>query len=109
MPDAVPDAVFVNTATRYQRELLALSGIGTVSGGRLAGAFGDVPVVEPGRHTSVRAGTLLVPCLPNPRPHGSPLDHGLVARASARANHRRETAPALRHARLPAEHPAAGQ
>lgn len=68
LPGTLPDAVFVNTATRYQRELLALAGIGSVhsSRRRLVGAIGDVPVVEPARHTSVRASCLLVPCLPNP-------------------------------------------
>lgn len=54
MPDRMPDGFFVNTTSRYQRELLAMIGLS------------DVRVVEPAKHTAVRASTLLVPCIPNP-------------------------------------------
>lgn len=54
VPDAKPDALYLPTATRYQQELLALTGLDTAT------------VVETRKHRAVRAETLLVPSLPNP-------------------------------------------
>ena len=53
MPGVVPDRWFVNRSTRYQKQLLAMIGLG------------DVPTIEPGKHVAVRARRLLVPCIPN--------------------------------------------
>lgn len=54
MPEAKPDAWFVNTGSGYQRQLLTMIGLG------------DVPVIAPGKEVAVRADTLLAPCIPNP-------------------------------------------
>jgi capsular polysaccharide biosynthesis protein len=54
LPDAKPDALYLPTATRYQQELLALTGLDAAR------------VVETRKHRAVRAETLLVPSLPNP-------------------------------------------
>lgn len=54
LPDAKPDALYLPTATRYQHELLALTG------------FDAATIVETRKHRAVRAETLLVPSLPNP-------------------------------------------
>ncbi|WP_310962210.1 glycosyltransferase family 61 protein [Nocardioides terrisoli] len=54
LPDVRPDACYVSTGSRYQRELLGMLGIDTL------------PVVEPGKHRAVRARRLLVPSLSNP-------------------------------------------
>lgn len=54
MPGVVPDGYFVNTRTGYQKQLLALAGLT------------DIPVLEPSKHSAVRADRLLVPCIPNP-------------------------------------------
>ncbi|MDP3894577.1 DUF563 domain-containing protein, partial [Nocardioides sp.] len=54
MPGVVPDALFVNTGSRYQRELLALAGLD------------HLPTVAPGSDTALRADRLLAPCIPNP-------------------------------------------
>jgi capsular polysaccharide biosynthesis protein len=53
MPDAVPDVLFVNTVTRYQRELLTVLGLDVV------------PTVEAAKHAAYRADRLLVPSIPN--------------------------------------------
>jgi capsular polysaccharide biosynthesis protein len=54
MPGVRPDAIFVNTRTGYQKQLLAMIDLP------------DVPIVEPAKHTAVRADRLLAPCIPNP-------------------------------------------
>lgn len=54
LPDTKPDALYLPTATRYQQELLALTGLDAAT------------VVETRKHRAVRAETLLVPALPNP-------------------------------------------
>lgn len=54
MPEAKPDAWFVNTGSGYQRQLLAMIGLD------------DVRVVEPGKDVAVRADTVLAPCTVNP-------------------------------------------
>jgi capsular polysaccharide biosynthesis protein len=54
MPDLRPDAMFVNTRTGYQKQLLAMLDLP------------DVPVVEPAKNTALRADRLLAPCIPNP-------------------------------------------
>jgi capsular polysaccharide biosynthesis protein len=56
LPDLTPDAMYLPTQTRYQREILALTGLDS----------GSPAVVETRKHRAVRAETLLVPCLPNP-------------------------------------------
>jgi capsular polysaccharide biosynthesis protein len=65
VPDAAPDAVFVNTRTGFQRQLLELA-LGPVRDGRLLTGYGDPLIVEPARDTSLRAEIVLAPCLPNP-------------------------------------------
>jgi capsular polysaccharide biosynthesis protein len=54
VPGAAPDAVYLPTGTRYQKELLALTGLDAAT------------VVETRKHRAVRAERLLVPGLPNP-------------------------------------------
>lgn len=54
VPDAAPDAWFVNRSTSYQRRLLELVGLGAVR------------VIEPSKSAHVVADRLLVPCIPNP-------------------------------------------
>lgn len=54
MPGVRPDVAFVNTATRYQRELLALAGLD------------HVPTFNPTKDTAITADRLLAPCIPNP-------------------------------------------
>ncbi|MDP3892181.1 DUF563 domain-containing protein, partial [Nocardioides sp.] len=54
MPGTVPDALFVNTGSRYQRELLTLAGLD------------HLPTVAPGSNTALRADRLIAPCIPNP-------------------------------------------
>jgi len=54
LPDTKPDALYLPTTTRYQQELLALTGLDAAT------------VVETRKHRAVRAETLLVPSLPNP-------------------------------------------
>jgi len=56
LPDLQPDAWFVNTASGYQRQLLGLIGLDT----------DRIRVVQPGKKVAVRAGNLVVPCIPNP-------------------------------------------
>jgi len=56
LPDLTPDAMYLPTATRYQREILALTGLDA----------GTPAIVETRKHRAVRAQTLLVPSLPNP-------------------------------------------
>jgi capsular polysaccharide biosynthesis protein len=53
MPGVRPDAIYVNTATGYQRELLGMLGLP------------DVRLIEPDRHAALRAERLLVPSTPN--------------------------------------------
>ena len=50
-----PDALYVSTAARYERELLALAGLD------------EHRIVEAGAERAVRARELIVPSLPNPR------------------------------------------
>lgn len=54
LPDIRPDAIYLPTGTRYQREILALAGLDAAT------------VVATGKHRAVRAESLLVPSLPNP-------------------------------------------
>ena len=54
LPGVMPDRFFVNRRTGYQQQLLAMIGLG------------DVVVVEPTKHSAVRAERLLVPSIPNP-------------------------------------------
>lgn len=54
MPGLEPDAIYLPRSTRYHRELLALSGLD------------QLPIVETGRATAVRADHLLVPSPSNP-------------------------------------------
>lgn len=56
LPDLKPDAMYLPNATRYQHELLALTGLDS----------GAPTIVETRKHRAVRAETLLVPSLPNP-------------------------------------------
>ena len=53
MPGVEPDALYVNTHTRYHKQLLALAGLD------------HLPVVEPRAGHAVRAERLLVPSMPN--------------------------------------------
>lgn len=53
LPGVVPDQLYVPAATSYQRELLALAGVDRF------------PIIPTGKHTAVRARTLLVPCMTN--------------------------------------------
>jgi capsular polysaccharide biosynthesis protein len=54
LPDTKPDALYLPTVTRYQQELLALTGLDTAT------------IVETRKHRAVRAERLLVPALANP-------------------------------------------
>ena len=54
LPGYRPDAAYLNTGSRYQRELLAMLGLD------------DLKVIEPTPRTAIRARRLLVPSLPNP-------------------------------------------
>lgn len=54
LPDLRPDALFVNTRSGYQRQLLGMLGLD------------GLPVVEPAKDTALRADRLLAPCIPNP-------------------------------------------
>ena len=53
-PGLVPDAVVVNSSQRYHRDLIPLLGLDRF------------PMIEATKDSAVRAGRLLVPCLPNP-------------------------------------------
>ncbi len=55
LPDRPPDAIYVPTATRYQRELISLMGLDRTQ------------ILPAGADVSVRADQLVVPSLPNPR------------------------------------------
>ena len=54
LPGVEPDAMYLPTGTRYQGEILALTGLDAAE------------VVETRKHRAVRAERLLVPALPNP-------------------------------------------
>lgn len=54
LPGIAPDALYLPTATRYQQQLLRLTGLDSAN------------LVETRKHRAVRAETLLVPSLPNP-------------------------------------------
>jgi capsular polysaccharide biosynthesis protein len=54
LPGFRPDAAYLNTGSRYQRELLAMLGLE------------DLKAIEPANQRAVRARRLLVPSLPNP-------------------------------------------
>lgn len=53
LPGRVPDAVYVPHASRYQQQLLAMTGIDRH------------PMIQAGKHTALRADRLLVPSTPN--------------------------------------------
>ncbi len=55
MPGRRADALYVPQGAQYQRDLLAMVGLG------------DYPVVETLKHRAVEADRLIVPCLPNPQ------------------------------------------
>jgi capsular polysaccharide biosynthesis protein len=62
MPGRAADAIYVPTGTTWQRDLLALVGLG------------DHAHVETQKHRAVSADHLVVPCLPNPKevaPHAT--------------------------------------
>ena len=54
MPGRMPDALYVPSATRYQKQFLSMLGLDTI------------PIIETGKHRAVTADKLLVPCIPNP-------------------------------------------
>lgn len=54
LPGFRPDAAYLNTGSRYQRELLAMLGLD------------ELTAIEPAHRRAVRAKRLLVPSLPNP-------------------------------------------
>ncbi|MGN6723725.1 MAG: glycosyltransferase family 61 protein [Marmoricola sp.] len=54
LPGFRPDAAYLNSGSRYQRELLAILGLE------------DLKAIEPANQLAVRAHRLLVPSLPNP-------------------------------------------
>jgi capsular polysaccharide biosynthesis protein len=54
LPDVRPDRLWLNTDSRYMRELIGLLGID------------DLPTISPGKDVAVRADRLLAPCIPNP-------------------------------------------
>ncbi|HET9501811.1 MAG TPA: glycosyltransferase family 61 protein [Marmoricola sp.] len=54
LPELEPDVLWLNTGSRYMRELIGLLGLDRY------------PAISPGRHTTVRADRLLAPCIPNP-------------------------------------------
>ncbi|MEJ7635436.1 glycosyltransferase family 61 protein [Aeromicrobium sp.] len=53
MPGIRPDRIVISQQSRWDRELVALLGLG------------DIELVEPAKHLSIRAERLLVPCLNN--------------------------------------------
>jgi len=55
MPGRKADALYVPAGAKYQRDLLALTGLD------------EIPVVETRKHRAVSADRLIVPCLPNPK------------------------------------------
>ena len=55
MPGHQADALYVPAGAKYQRDLLALTGLD------------ELPVVETRKHRAVSADRLIVPCLPNPK------------------------------------------
>jgi capsular polysaccharide biosynthesis protein len=54
LPEVEPDLLWINTSSRYMRELIGLLGLD------------GHPTASPGKHTAVRATRLLAPCIPNP-------------------------------------------
>lgn len=54
LPEVEPDLLWINSSSRYMRELIGLLGLD----GR--------PAISPGKNTAVRAERLLAPCIPNP-------------------------------------------
>lgn len=54
MPGRVPDALYVPSATGYQKQLLAMAGLD------------NLPIIETQKHRALQPDRLLVPCMPNP-------------------------------------------
>jgi capsular polysaccharide biosynthesis protein len=54
LPEVEPDVLWINTSSRYMRELIGLLGLD------------GLPTISPDRKTAVRADRLLAPCIPNP-------------------------------------------
>lgn len=54
MPGRMPDALYVSSGARYQKQFLKMLGLDTIQ------------IIETGKNRAVRADTLLVPCVPNP-------------------------------------------
>lgn len=54
MPGEMPDALYLPSTSRYQRQFLGMLGLDTI------------PFIETGKHRAITADRLLVPCQPNP-------------------------------------------
>lgn len=54
MAGRMPDALYLPSSSRYQKQFLAMIGLDTL------------PIIETGKHRAIRADQLLVPCQPNP-------------------------------------------
>lgn len=54
MPGRMPDALYIPSGARYQKQFLNILGLDTI------------PIIETGKHRAVTADKLLVPCMPNP-------------------------------------------